>query len=395
MGCVHRCSEGPVGICRNIQALFACLFLFIGITCQLYAGSNINDISLGRLCDTYSGSPDFMDQETYDVMFDWIEESICPFFEPCCERRNPQCITYDRVASYMLTPTLGAGTDRGDLLRYAGPFLWCKYVPQATAKENATCGSKMGMNPGADPQPCKLWPDQMPAPSEDANWYLAPSKVQSTMMRISCTDRLRVYKDLLRAIYASEWSDGEIDSAAGEFYSACIVDKGSSSFILTIGPIMALLGGVFATLTMLERFNRPPWPDVGVNLLLIGAILLLVGFWSISISTTQEVFSAYAYCGDAEAPLVHKGRWYDQTPCIDRDSLGEGSWNPFVWQLLQFDSTYIAGGVFSVLATIMFLGLVSGFTEKMVGERFGKYLVDTRDLFVPRPNISIGGRNAQ
>eukprot|EP00287_Rhodomonas_sp_CCMP768_P015551 CAMPEP_0196758054 /NCGR_PEP_ID=MMETSP1091-20130531/103983_1 /TAXON_ID=302021 /ORGANISM="Rhodomonas sp., Strain CCMP768" /LENGTH=374 /DNA_ID=CAMNT_0042106857 /DNA_START=203 /DNA_END=1328 /DNA_ORIENTATION=+ len=374
-----------------------------------------------------------MDQETYDVMFDWIEESICPFFEPCCERRNPQCITYDRVASYMLTPTLGAGTDRGDLLRYAGPFLWCKYVPQATAKENATCGSKMGMNPGADPQPCKLWPDQMPAPSEDANWYLAPSKVQSTMMRISCTDRLRVYKDLLRAIYASEWSDGEIDSAAGEFYSACIVDKGSSSFILTIGPIMALLGGVFATLTMLERFNRPPWPDVGVNLLLIGAILLLVGFWSISISTTQEVFSAYAYCGDAEAPLVHKGRWYDQTPCIDRNSLGEGSWNPYVWQLLQFDSTsspagssassppscswglcqgegswnpfvwqllqldstYIAGGVFSVLATILFLGLVSGFTEKMVGERFGKYLVDTRDLFVPRPNISIGGRNAQ
>jgi len=396
MVCVHSCSDGPIGICRILQAVFACLFLFIGITCQFYAGLNVNDVSLGNLCNTYSGSSEVMDEAAFDELFDWVQTVSCSRNEYCCStERDERCVNYERAASFYLSPTLGAGSDRVDLLRYAGPFFWCKHVPQEVAMEEETCRNKMDSSPGTDPQPCKVWPGQAPSPEANGNWYLAPSSVAGTIFHINCNDKLQVYTDFLRAVYGKQWSDREVDAAASEFYSACVVDKGSSGFILVIGPIMALLGGVFATLTMLERFNRPPWPDVGVNLLLIGAILLLVGFWSISISTTQEVFSAYAYCGDAEAPLVHKGRWYDQTPCIDRDSLGEGSWNPFVWQLLQFDSTYIAGGVFSVLATILFLGLVSGFTEKMVGERFGKYLVDTRDLFVPRPNISIGGRNAQ
>lgn len=71
MVCVDSCSDGPIAICRICQAVTACLFLFIGITCQFYAGLNTNDISLGNLCDTYSGSSEIMDQRAFDNLFDW------------------------------------------------------------------------------------------------------------------------------------------------------------------------------------------------------------------------------------------------------------------------------------------------------------------------------------
>mmetsp|Transcript_66954 Transcript_66954/g.100961 ORF Transcript_66954/g.100961 Transcript_66954/m.100961 type:complete len:402 (+) Transcript_66954:112-1317(+) len=397
MVCVDSCSDGPIAICRICQAVTACLFLFIGITCQFYAGLNTNDISLGNLCDTYSGSSEIMDQRAFDNLFDWVQTRTCQFNSACCgEQRNDECINYDRASSFFLRPTLGTGAgDRVDLLRYAGPFFWCKHVPAEVALDELTCAQKMQENPGSDPQPCKVWPGQEPAPGARGNWYLAPATLQgSAIYHINCNDKQKVYRDFLRAVYGQQWSDSEVDAAGSEFYSACIVDKGSDGFILIVGPIVALLGGVVSTLTMFTRFHRPPWPDVGINMLLIATILLLVGFWSISISTSGEIFNSYTWCGDADAPLVNKGRWYDQTPCIDRDSLGEGQWNPFVVTLLGIDSTYIAGGVLNVLATLMFLGLVSGFTEKMIGERFGKYLVDTRDFFVPRPNLPFPSRSS-
>ena len=49
--------------------------------------------------------------------------------------------------------------------------------------------------------------------------------------------------------------------------------------------------------------------------------------------------------------------------------------------ILYFDSVYVAGGVMSFIASLMYLGLCSGFTETMMNDRMGKYLVTLQVLF--------------
>jgi hypothetical protein len=44
-------------------------------------------------------------------------------------------------------------------------------------------------------------------------------------------------------------------------------------------------------------------------------------------------------------------------------------------QTVALQSTYIAGGVLTFLSVLCFLGLSSGVTEGLMGDRFGKYLV--------------------
>mmetsp|Transcript_42883 Transcript_42883/g.67260 ORF Transcript_42883/g.67260 Transcript_42883/m.67260 type:complete len:277 (+) Transcript_42883:492-1322(+) len=213
------------------------------------------------------------------------------------------------------------------------------------------------------------------------NGSLAKVATMSEPANVHVHLRKRVYGAYLRSVFDNRgWSDENFKAAENEFLGACVIDKGSEGFILVIGPILALLGGVITTLTMFKRFHGPPWPDLGTNLLLIAVILLLVGFWAMSIAATNEIANGYAFCGDAGQPLVNQGKWYDNTPCIDRDSQNDKKWNPFVSHLLWIDSCYVGGGVLTFIATLMYLGLISGFTETMMSERFGKYLVTLQDI---------------
>ena len=128
------------------------------------------------------------------------------------------------------------------------------------------------------------------------------------------------------------------------------------------GPIIAIVGGIITTLTMFKKFHGPPWPEVGINLLVLSLILILFGFWSITIGTVSEI-SEYAICGEAQAPVAYRGIRYDGRPCVDRDSVGEKAWNPFIYMLSLVYSTYVVGGGMTFISIILFLGLVTGFTE--------------------------------
>ena len=48
--------------------------------------------------------------------------------------------------------------------------------------------------------------------------------------------------------------------------------------------------------------------------------------------------------------------------------------------ILFFDSAYVIGGAMSVIASLAYLGLSSGFTETMMNDRMGKYLVTLQDI---------------
>ena len=63
-----------------------------------------------------------------------------------------------------------------------------------------------------------------------------------------------------------------------QFLQSCVVDKDSDSYMLTVGPLVALFGGIITTMTMFKAFAATPWPDLGMNMLIISIILLLVGF---------------------------------------------------------------------------------------------------------------------
>ena len=74
--CVESCSDGPRAICRILQAILAGLLLFIGITCQFWAGLNVNDVPLSKLCNTYSGSPEVMTTDDFNQLADWFENQV-------------------------------------------------------------------------------------------------------------------------------------------------------------------------------------------------------------------------------------------------------------------------------------------------------------------------------
>ena len=157
------------------------------------------------------------------------------------------------------------------------------------------------------------------------------------------------------------------------------MDKGNTAYILNCGPIMAIVGGIITILTLFKRFHGPPWPEIGTNLLVLSLILILLGFWAISIGTVREIAS-YAICGNIGAPVVFEGMRYDGHPCVDRDSNGKQTWNPFVFLLSLTYSSYIVGGVMTFVSVILFLGIITGFTAEMMGEKFGKYLVQLNDI---------------
>lgn len=390
--CVESCSDGPRAICRILQAILAGLLLFIGITCQFWAGLNVNDVPLSKLCDTYSGSPEIMTTRDFNELADWFEAEIFK----CPKRR--QCFSFEGASRYFMRNS-GLDPNRADLMQYAGAQFFCKRAPNGVRKDKPgyTCIDKFRDNPSGDTYPCRLWPQQETSPSDSGNWYLADVKGRrGAIYHINCYDKVKVYRSFLESIYAGEWSEKEIKVAADQFLQSCVVDKGSDGYMLTVGPLVALLGGIITTMTMFKAFAAPPWPDLGMNMLIISIILLLVGFWSIALATSEEVFNKYTYCGYAQAPLVWKGMWYDNTPCIDLTTDGMSEFHPFVTMILFFDSVYVAGGVLSFLASLMYLGLSSGFTETMMNDRMGKYLVTLQDIptmvrlpFPPKPPANL------
>ena len=88
---VQSCRDGPLAICRILQAVLAGLLLFTGIVCQFWAGSNVNDIPLSNLCNAYSGSSEVMQAGDFSDLLDWWEDSVLK----CTSRRK--CANFQGV----------------------------------------------------------------------------------------------------------------------------------------------------------------------------------------------------------------------------------------------------------------------------------------------------------
>ncbi len=54
----------------------------------------------------------------------------------------------------------------------------------------------------------------------------------------------------------------------------------------------------------------------------------------------------YTYCGFNQPPLVHMGRWYDRTPCLDVKTDGLPGLHPFIGMVLLMDCVCVFVFVF-------------------------------------------------
>lgn len=392
--CVEGCKDGPRAICRMLQAIIAGTALFIGIVCQFWTSGQLNEVSLVNLCMTFSGSKEVMGVQDFNALLDWYDGEVLK----CPKKRG--CVKFEEVSRYFMRSS-GLDPNRADLMQYADASFFCKHAPNGIAARSfinprETCLDKLLKNPLIDSYPCKLWPEQETSPTDAGNWYLANVEgTRGPMFHISCYDKVAVYKNFLEAMFGGSWKVDDIRTAADRYLQSCVIDKGGDGYMLTVGPVCALIGGIITTATMFKGFARPPWPDLGMNLLLISIILLFVGFWSIAMVTSDEVLSKYTYCGMNLPPLTYSGKWYDGTPCIDQTTDGAHESHPFVDRILFFDAVYVAGGVLSFIASLLFMGLSSGFTETMMNDRMGKYLVTLQDIPMkvrfPVPPGGLGG----
>ena len=49
----------------------------------------------------------------------------------------------------------------------------------------------------------------------------------------------------------------------------------------------------------------------------------------------------YTYCGFNQPPLVHMGRWYDRTPCVDVKTDGLPGLHPFIGMVVLMDCVFV------------------------------------------------------
>lgn len=102
-----------------------------------------------------------------------------------------------------------------------------------------------------------------------------------------------------------------------------------------------------------------------------------MGFWVINYRTDNEFLQAYMVCGGrfadsllGEPFLVKSGVYFDSTPCMDIDSVGERHLNPYVRSALGMTAVYTSGGVCNLIATILLLVSVSKVKEQSKLSKF-------------------------
>ena len=255
--CVESCSDGPRAICRILQAIVAGLLLFTGITCQFWAGLNINDIPLSKLCNTYSGSPEVMTTNDFNALADWFEKDVVK-----CKGERRDCFSFYGASRYFMQSS-GLDPSRADLMHYADAQFFCKRAPNGADPKETCVSLAFQANRTGDLYPCKLWPGQEKSPTDSGNWYLATVRgTRGPVFHVNCYDKTQVYTSFLESIYGGKWKREVIKAAADQFRQACVVDKGSDGYMLIIGPLIAFMGGVITTCTMFKAFASPPWPDL-------------------------------------------------------------------------------------------------------------------------------------
>lgn len=361
-------DEGQARRVRLITGLVGLTLLFSGVVCQWFAGNQISDVSLSTLCEAYSGEGALNSQDDF-----W--DGKMQYYERVGKEGPP--ITLAMIARQFVGESFDPEADYPiDQFLYSNPSFWCKYLP--SCPPGATCDR--GEVVAAYNWTRGAWVGRKI--STKASWGIATGVADASNSRIRCSDKAKVYKAMLQTIFTDSqgnwvvdarsdepWSQEAVDLAADEMNYSCMRSKGSTGYILSLGPVLSSMTSLICLLSLCRWFQGPTTASAAEGFAIVSVALTLVGFWVVEFQTDNEFLQAYMMCGRNSALfeppyMVDKGVYFDGTPCMDVDTVGDRRMNPYVETSLKMTAVYTAGGVCNLLATVLLLVSVSKIKEK-------------------------------
>ncbi|EKX49809.1 hypothetical protein GUITHDRAFT_161943 [Guillardia theta CCMP2712] len=346
------------GKTRRIQlgtGIAGILLLFSGVVCQWWAGNNFSDVSLSTLCNAYSGKPDLMASD------DWYQAKQDYAAKYSSSSSSPAVMTLSFVASQFLGFRPDGNYPLNQFL-YSSPSFWCKYLPECPV--GVQCVGNTVVK--AENWTRGAWPGRLV--SSDPYWKLSSSVEGYSATRIRCSDKVNVYKAMLTAVTTDingnfvkdpstgvTWSKAAVDKAAGALLQQCYESKGSAGYILATGPVLATFASIFCFMTLFRCLGGSYMSSTGQGMAILAVAMTLIDFWVIVYLTNSEFMQGYLLCGKLGPPLVLRGSYFDSTPCMDQNSIGQGEFNPYVSQSAWMTSVYTAGGVCNLIAIVLLL----------------------------------------
>lgn len=191
-----------------------------------------------------------------------------------------------------------------------------------------------------------------------------------------------------------------MDLAADEMNYSCMRSKGSTGYILSLGPVLSSMTSLICLLSLCRWFQGPTTASAAEGFAIVSVALTLVGFWVVEFQTDNEFLQAYMMCGRNSALfeppyMVDKGVYFDGTPCMDVDTVGDRRMNPYVETSLKMTAVYTAGGVCNLLATVLLLVSPPPFATSLLAAPLCWPLTPTRQRLHhtgpeinPRPPVS-------
>mmetsp|Transcript_14892 Transcript_14892/g.23167 ORF Transcript_14892/g.23167 Transcript_14892/m.23167 type:complete len:384 (+) Transcript_14892:1027-2178(+) len=345
-------NESETRRTRLITGAVGALLLLCGVTCQWVGGAKVSDISLKTLCKAYTGREELNDLEDFQTMRNYYNAKYEDRFGP---------ITLNWVASQFMEfqPSFNYPIDQ---FLTATPSFWCKYLPECPA--GAECEAGVVINQANWTQ--GAWSGR--PVSSKPHWKIPKSVMGIYSSRIRCSDKVSVYHDMLDAIFKdrsgayimdprtdTSWNAGAVDGATNEVFSSCVRSKGSIGYILAVGPVLSTLACVLCMLILCSWFQGPLFASGAQGMALVAVAITLIDFWVIAFVANREYGQAYTFCGNEGAPLVDKGQYFDSHPCLDQNTQGDNTMNPFVSVGIYMNSLYTTGGIINLIATIILL----------------------------------------
>mmetsp|Transcript_23093 Transcript_23093/g.46776 ORF Transcript_23093/g.46776 Transcript_23093/m.46776 type:complete len:431 (+) Transcript_23093:241-1533(+) len=421
---------GPKGekAARGVVGFVGFVFLLTGISLQFFSAGNLYGVPLEKLCEAYSGSEELSDARSFSALIQSVldQRKLCldlavtANFEDdenreareCCQRHSPGGGPDDwilkgicakpwltnldlfretseaRILSPqekmdLYTSVLGdfIGVQSAGKYYQANPEFWCKNCPDDYRKNCPFDPPKQGdEGEPVNEELCEC-PGGSIATRDTAFWAMENDHRLGSDF-VKCSDKAKVYAAWLKALFP-EWQQEELDHAEGRFNSKCWQGKGSLGYILTVGPVLAVLAGFFCGLAFIPILANSPVREIGFNLAMLAMALTLVAFWPLSFTGAASMASRYNFCAGLEYPIVHNLTspslhyrnapvYFNGNPCYDINSNGEYMYNPFVKELGVFNSGYVMGGVLVVIALLCLLGVVSKASDVIMEQSLAK-----------------------
>ncbi|KAJ1475477.1 hypothetical protein T484DRAFT_3172556 [Baffinella frigidus] len=329
-----------ISFLRLAGILFASLFVLIGISLQLISAGNLYGVPLSDMCKAYSGSPDYSDKESFDKLIDavlvtrkqclgglstnitmaeraerveccekhspgpsiWQLSGICakPWLLEISQKNNSDITDLTPMEKMELfTSVLGdfIGVQSADGYMDANPEFWCKNCPDDQRKN-----CPFDPAPGSAREKVCDCPSGRVSTASEPFWSMVTDH-GLTADFVRCDDKAVVYQEWVKALFP-DFTEKDIASMRYIFENKCLASKSPLGYILSVGPMLALLATMFSIVSLPAYCANSPMSAISFNTAMLAIALSIIGVWPLEFSGASDLLARYAVCEGRGAPAV-------------------------------------------------------------------------------------------